>query len=324
MRPMKTQGTRWFLAALAAVQLAALGAAPEARAAAYGLSGPDTDVVGGVVPLKTRYEDTLASVAEAQGLGWRELIDANPGIDPWIPGEGTLIDLPTRYVLPSGAREGVVINVSEFRLYYFPPGGSMVVTYPVGLGRLDFPTPLVDTQVKSVVPNPTWTPGPTARREHAERGNPLPPVVPPGPDNPMGSMAIVLGIPSYFIHGTNQPFAVGQTASLGCIRMYNQHVEALAEMVRRGVPVRIVNEPYKVGWRDGDLYAEVHQDIYDTVPPGELERRIKAAAGDQEGTVNWALVQYLLDQPTGIPTPIQYPRQQTAVRSTDLSPAAGS
>ncbi|MEQ8857576.1 MAG: L,D-transpeptidase family protein [Pseudomonadales bacterium] len=301
---MKALVSRWFVAALAVVQFATLAAAPPARAAAYGL-GVDTQVVGGVVPLKTRYEDTLASVAEAQGLGWRELIDANPDIDPWLPGDGTVIDLPTRYVLPSGAREGVVINVSEFRLYYFPPGGQMVVTYPVGLGRLDFPTPLVETEVKSVVPNPTWTPGPTARREHAERGDPLPTVVPPGPDNPMGTIAIVLGIPSYFIHGTNQPFAVGQTASLGCIRMYNEHVETLAEMVRRGMPVRIVNEPYKVGWRDGDLYAEVHKDIYGTVPPEELERHIRAVAGDRVESVDWALVQYLLEESTGIPTRIQ-------------------
>jgi L,D-transpeptidase ErfK/SrfK len=252
-------------------------------------------------------------VAEAHGLGWAELIDANPGVDPWLPGEGTVIDLPTGYVLPSGAREGVVINVAEFRLYYFPPGGRTVVTFPVGLGRLDFPTPLVNTRVKSVVPNPSWAPGPTARREHAARGDPLPAVVPPGPDNPMGSMAIALEIPSYFIHGTNQPIAVGQTASLGCVRMYNEDVETLADMVRRDVPVRIVNEPYKIGWRDGELYAEVHPDVYGTAPADELQRRIEAAAGDQLATVNWALVQFLLDQPTGIAIPIQYPRDEPVV-----------
>lgn len=310
-----------FLGAVV-VSLAILPVAPVARAAAYGIV--DTDVVGGVVLQETRYEDTFASVAEARGLGWRELIDANPGVDPWLPGEGTVIDLPTGYVLPAGAREGVVINVAEFRLYYFPPGGRMVVTFPVGLGRLDFPTPIVDTRVKSVVPNPAWTPGPTARREHAARGDPLPAVVPPGPDNPMGSMAIALGIPSYLIHGTNQPFAVGQTASLGCVRMYNEHVEALADMVRRDAPVRIVNEPYKVGWRHGELYAEVHHDIYGTAPPGELQRRIEAAAGDQLATVNWALVQFLLDQPTGIPIPIQHPRDEPVAGRSSSQAAAGS
>jgi L,D-transpeptidase ErfK/SrfK len=304
MRAMNTFCSRVLLAAFAAVHLAALFVAPDARAAAYSIASADTHVVGAVIPVRSRYEDTLASLAEAHGLGWRELVDANPEVDPWLPGDGTVVQLPTKYILPSGPREGIVINVSEFRLYYFPPGGNMVVTYPVGLGRLDFPTPLVNTKVRAAVPNPSWSPGPTARREHAAAGNPLPAVVPPGPDNPMGSMAIVLGIPSYFIHGTNQPFAVGQTASLGCIRMYNNHVETLAEMARSGSPVRIVNEPYKVGWRDGQMYVEVHDDIYSMAKPGELERLIKAAAGNQAGTIDWDRIRSLMEKPTGIPTAI--------------------
>jgi L,D-transpeptidase ErfK/SrfK len=120
----------------------------------------------------------------------------------------------------------------------------------------------------------------------------------------MGSMAIVLGIPSYFIHGTNQPFAVGQTASLGCIRMYDNHVETLAEMVRGGTPVRIVNEPYKAGWRDGELFVEIHEDIYDMAEPGELERRINEAAKNRASAVDWARVRALAEKPTGIPTRI--------------------
>jgi L,D-transpeptidase ErfK/SrfK len=304
MRAMKTFCSRIVLAAVAAAHLAALLTAPSAQAAAYSIASGDTQVVGAVVPVRSRYEDTLASLAEAHGLGWRELVDANPEVDPWLPGDGTVVQLPTKYILPSGPREGIVINVSEFRLYYFPPGGNMVVTWPVGLGRLDFPTPLVNTKVRAAVPNPSWSPGPTARREHAARGNPLPSVVPPGPDNPMGSMAIVLGIPSYFIHGTNQPFAVGQTASLGCIRMYNNHVETLAEMARSGSPVRIVNEPYKVARRDGQLYVEIHEDIYSMTKPGELERRIIAAAGDQADLLDWDQIRGLMERPTGIPTAI--------------------
>jgi len=283
---------------------AALGPAGPTWAAGYSMAEADTQIVGALVPLRVRFEDTLASVAEAQGLGWRELVDANPGIDPWLPGDGTQIMLPTKYILPSGPREGVVINVAEFRLYYYPPGSNMVVTFPVGLGRLDFPTPLVSTTIRTAVANPSWSPGPTARAEHAARGNPLPAVVPPGPDNPMGSMAIVLGVPSYFIHGTNQPFAVGQTASLGCIRMYDNHVETLAEMTRSGTPVRIINEPYKVGWRDGELYVEIHEDIYGTTKPGELEQRIKAATASRPAAIDWARIQTLAEQPTGIPTRI--------------------
>jgi L,D-transpeptidase ErfK/SrfK len=305
MRAMKARNFRFLLTPFAVLSVAVGLAAPgTSSAAAYSVAGSQTQVVGAIIPLRTRYEDTLASVAEAQGLGWRELVDANQSVDPWLPGDGTVIDLPTKYILPSGPREGVVINVSEFRLYYYPPGGKMVLTFPVGLGRLDFPTPLVNTRIKAAVHNPSWHPGPTARREHAARGNPLPAVVPPGPENPMGSMAIVLGIPSYFIHGTNQPFAVGQTASLGCIRMYNNHVETLAEMARSGQPVRIVNEPYKVGWRDGELFAEVHEDIYDMAEQGELEKRIREAVKDRAVQIDWDVVRELSEKRTGVPTRI--------------------
>ncbi len=289
---------------------------PLAQAAAYSIASAETQVVGAVIPLRTRYEDTLASVAEAQGLGWREMVDANPEVDPWLPGDGTVIDLPTKYILPSGPRDGVVINVAEFRLYYYPPGGKMVVTFPVGLGRLDFPTPIVSTKIRAAVPNPSWHPGPTARAEHAARGNPLPAVVPPGPDNPMGSMAIVLGIPSYFIHGTNQPFAVGQTASLGCIRMYNSHVETLAEMARNGQSVRIVSEPYKVGWRDGELFVEVHEDIYGLAKPGELEQKVAEAVAGRGVTVDWDAVRKAREDVSGVPVRV--------LAAAPLSAAAGT
>ncbi|MBX3706311.1 MAG: L,D-transpeptidase family protein [Pseudomonadales bacterium] len=306
---MKTRNTRplirpaSFLGAVCTLA-ALLNPAAPAFAAAYSMAEADTQIVGALVPFRVRYEDTLAAVAEAQGLGWRELVDANPDVDPWLPGDGTQITLPTKYILPSGPREGVVINVSEFRLYYYPPGTNLVVTFPVGLGRLDFPTPLVNTTIRTAVPNPSWSPGPTARAEHAARGTPLPAVVPPGPDNPMGSMAIVLGIPSYFIHGTNQPFAVGQTASLGCIRMYDHHVETLAEMTRRGTPVRIVNEPYKVGWRDGELYVEIHEDIYGMTKPGELEERVRAATDGRGVRIDWSALEALAEKPSGVPTRI--------------------
>lgn len=318
MRVMKTKhiSTGLFSFAVACVALFGALSPGNSLAAAYSLMSGDTEVVGAIIPLRTRYEDTLATVAEAQGLGWREVVDANPDVDPWLPGDGTVIDLPTKYILPSGPREGVVINVAEFRLYYYPPGGRMVVTFPVGLGRLDFPTPIVTTKVRTAVPNPSWHPGPTARREHAARGNPLPAVVPPGPDNPMGSMAIVLGIPSYFIHGTNQPFAVGQTASLGCIRMYNSHVETLAEMVRSGQSVRIVSEPYKVGWRDGELFVEVHEDIYGLAKPGELEELIRAAIAGRDVSVDWDSVKSAVEQKGGVPVRILATAPQSAAAGT--------
>lgn len=280
--------------------------APQAAAAAYSLNGDDVSVVGAVRTIRTKYEDTLASVAEHHGLGYLEVLKANPGVDAWIPGEGTEVVLPTAYVLPSAPREGIVINVAEYRLYYYFPDGSRVVTYPVGLGRQEFRTPLGRSKITMAIENPSWTPTAVSRAEHAARGQPLPPVVPPGPDNPLGSMALQLDLPGYFIHGTNQPFGVGQSVSQGCVRLYEPHIHALAEFARRGTPVTVVNEPYKVGWRNGTLYAEVHEDVYgEKAGKGAgLAELIDEAAKTRAAVIDWARVEALLAAPTGVPTPL--------------------
>lgn len=276
-----------------------------AVAAAYSLASEDTEVVGAVTTIRVKYEDSLASVAEEYGLGYRELIDANPDVDPWIPGEGTEVVLPTAYVLPRAPREGVVINVAEYRLYYYPPDRDMVVTYPVGLGRDEFRTPLTSTRIIMAIENPSWTPTESSRREHAEAGNPLPPVVPPGPDNPLGSLALQLDLPGYFIHGTNQPFGVGQMVSHGCIRLYEPHIATLAELAKKGTPVHIVHEPYKVGWRDEQLFVEVHRGVYSEADPEDLTRRIQAATKNRASIrVDWARIDELLRSPTGVPARI--------------------
>jgi len=292
-----------FLAVWAAGLLAA--AMPlTVHGAAYRLPDEHTQVVGAVTTIRVRYEDTLASVAQEHGLGYRELLDANPDVDPWIPGEGTEVVLPTAYVLPDTPREGLVINVAEYRLYYYPPEQNMVVTYPVGLGREEFRTPLASTRVVTAIENPSWTPTATSRMEHAARGETLPPVVPPGPDNPLGSMALQLELPGYFIHGTNTPFGVGQSVSQGCIRLYEPHIATLAELARKGTPVHIVNEPYKVGWRDEQLFVEVHRHVYEPADPAELEARLQEAATKRATAVDWARVDDLVRSPTGVPARI--------------------
>jgi len=293
-------------ASLSALALGLLGTAMPltAQGAAYSLPDEDTQVVGAVTTIRVRYEDTLASVAQDHGLGYRELLDANPDVDPWIPGEGTEVVLPTAYVLPDTPREGLVINVAEYRLYYYPPKQNMVVTYPVGLGREEFRTPLASTRVVTAIENPSWTPTATSRKEHAARGETLPPVVPPGPDNPLGSMALQLELPGYFIHGTNTPFGVGQSVSQGCIRLYEPHIATLAELARKGTPVHIVNEPYKVGWRDEQLFVEVHRDVYESTDPSDLTKRLQAAAKNRAAVVDWARVDDLVRSPTGVPARI--------------------
>jgi L,D-transpeptidase ErfK/SrfK len=292
----------------AIVLLAGVLAAPLVQGAAYSLPDEKTQVVGAVTTVRAVYEDTLASLAEKHGLGYRELLRANPGIDPWLPGEGTVVVLPTQYVLPSAPREGVVINVAEFRLYYYPPDRNMVITYPVGLGRQDFRTPITSTRIRAAIANPSWTPTATSRRESAAMGKILPPVVHAGPDNPMGSWAIQLDLPSYYIHGTNQPFGVGQMASQGCIRLYEPHIATLAELVKRGTPVAIVNEPYKMGWRDDQLFVEVHEEIYGEEDPSVLAERVRKAIAEttknRASVVDWARLSEHLESPTGLPVAI--------------------
>ena len=271
-----------------------------AHAASYEMPRTGNDMVGATTTLLLKYEDTLAAIAERYGVGYRELVDANPDVDPWLPGEGTRIRMPTAYLLPT-VREGVVINVAEYRLYYFSPDGARVVTFPVGIGRMEFPTPLVRTRVTTRIENPSWTPTEAARREHAEMGDPLPPVVPPGPRNPLGHLAMQLALPGYFIHGTNKPFGVGQMVSHGCVRLYPGHIETLVELVPNGTSVAIVNEPYKVGWSNGQLYAEVHKNLYGPMRQAELVQMIVAATATQKVDVDWDLVERLESSLTGVP-----------------------
>jgi len=290
-------GVRWLAMALLVAGLAA--GQPGAQAAAYPL--PAGDVVGAVTPLTLRYEDTLAAIARSHGLGYTELLIANPEVDPWLPGEGTRIELPTAYVLPDAPRQGLVINVAEYRAYFYPRDWDVVITFPVGVGRAEYQTPEMETRVVTRIENPSWTPTPEARREHAEMGDVLPPVGPPGPDNPLGSMALQLEAPGYFIHGTNKPFGVGQMVSHGCIRLYDEHIQTLVELMPNGTPVRIVNQPFKVGLKDGELWAEAHGQLYGARSSDRLEKLVADAAERHNLMVAWSKVGEMTVRLTGVP-----------------------
>ncbi|MEO8443449.1 MAG: L,D-transpeptidase family protein [Gammaproteobacteria bacterium] len=239
---------------------------------------PDSDVVGEVQVIRSRYEDTFIDIARAYDLGFDELVHANPGVDPWLPGAGTRIVLPTQFILPEGPREGVVLNVGAKRIYYFPKPAAgatpQVITHPVGIGREGWATPIGTTKVVAKVKDPVWTVPPSIRREHAEAGTPLPARVPAGPDNPLGAYALRLGFPSYLIHGTNKPSGIGMRVSHGCVQLFPEDIESLFSQVPVGTAVRIVNEPHLVGWRDANLYLEVH-------PALEDDRRNLRAALDK-------------------------------------------
>ncbi|WP_254902928.1 L,D-transpeptidase family protein [Halomonas sp. CSM-2] len=197
-------------------------------------------------------EDTLLDIAHAHGIGYEEIRRANPKTSLWVPGKGTQVQIPAQHILPDVERTGVVINIAELRLYYYPEAKDgetpRVETYPIGIGRDGFDTPLGITKTTMRLEDPAWYPPESVRQEAAERGDPPPDVVPPGPDNPLGQHAILLDIPGYLIHGTNQPDGIGMRASRGCIRMHPDDIEAVFEQIPNGTQVNIIDEPIKLGW----------------------------------------------------------------------------
>ena len=231
-------------------------------------------VIGEPQLVFAREEDTFSLLAREYGLGYDELVEANPGVDPWLPGEGTPVLLPTQYVLPDVPREGIVLNIASKRLFYFPESGQgeaqKVMTYPVGIGRVGWETPLGHSAVVSKATDPHWWVPASVRKEHAELGDHLPAVVPPGPDNPLGRHVLKLDLPGYLIHGTNQPYGVGMRVSHGCVRLYPENIEVLYGLVGVGEPVVIVNEPYLAGERDGAVHFEAHSPLEDDPIPADL------------------------------------------------------
>lgn len=210
------------------------------------------NMVGEVYTVTATEEDTLLDIARANNVGYEEIRMANPDTSLWVPGEGTEVTIPGQFILPDEARTGIVINVAELRLYYYPEVAQgetpRVETYPIGIGRDAYNTPLGITKTTMRLENPAWYPPESIRREAAERGDPAPAVVPPGADNPLGQYAILLDIPGYLIHGTNQPDGIGMRASRGCIRMHPDDIESVFWRVPVGTQVNIIDSPIKVGW----------------------------------------------------------------------------
>jgi L,D-transpeptidase ErfK/SrfK len=207
-----------------------------------------------------RPHETLLDIARKYGLGFWELKALCRELDPWIPPEGLKLTIPAMWVLPRTLREGIVINVPEMRLYLFIKSIQMVKTYPVGIGVQDGRTPLGTFHITGKVMNPTWYVPPSLWKKHKRRS------VPPGPENPLGAHWIALSLNRYGIHGTDFPWGVGRLVSHGCIRLYPEDITNLYSLVRIGMPVEIIYEPVKFGFRDGEIYIEAHEDIYHFIP----------------------------------------------------------
>lgn len=262
-----------------------------ANAAVYPLPGTGEDLIGESTWIEAGPGDDLATIAYRQGLGFRQVVHANPQLDPWKLHAHQRIALPTQMLLPQGSREGIVVNVPEMRLYFFPGEGKNVFVYPVAVGRLDWKTPLGTTQVTAKVRAPTWYPPQSIRVEHAAQGDPLPDAVPPGEDNPLGTLALRLSWPLVLIHGTNKPMGgIGMPVTHGCIRLYPQDIDALFEQVAVGTPVRFIDQPFKLGRHAGRWLLEAHaalaQDPLLRLPPpdfGPALIKMKTRAGSRAG-----------------------------------------
>jgi L,D-transpeptidase ErfK/SrfK len=279
-------------------------AAAQAVASSYILPAARDSLVGEPVGMTVTYDDRFATLALRYDLGFEELRHANPQVDPWIPGEGARVVLPTQYLLPPGPREGIVINLPEYRLYYYPKNSGTVFTFPIGIGRSGFQTPQTSTRVVAKIINPSWYPTASSRAEHLEVGDKLPNVVPPGPDNPLGHLAIQLALPSYFLHGTNKPFGVGQRVSHGCVRLYPNDIQTLADNTPVGTSVRIVDVPLKVSWNGGVLYLEAHPPLEGEVDLKALTALINEAIKGREVVVDWERAKEMARTSTGMPGPI--------------------
>ena len=280
-------------------------------AAVFPLTGPDQVAVGEDEVVAAVFEDTLYDLARRYGVGTEELLRVNPGIDPWLPGAGTRIRIPGRHLLPPGPRDGIVVNLPEHRLYYYLKArhgeAAEVITYPVGIGKMDWHTPLGLTHVSQKEKNPTWRPPESIRREHALAGDPVPAIVPPGPKHPLGlyAMRLAVGDGTYLIHGTNNPIAVGMPVTHGCVRMYPDDVAALFPLIRVGTPVHLVNEPVKVAWAQGEFLLEVHPPVdaegQSTAPDlAQFSDLLRAAVGEATVAVDWDYAESVLAKADGV------------------------
>ena len=304
-------------AALAAVVACLLVIAPPSAGgpahAGVAAEGPVLlgDMLGRTGDYRVQGEDTLLDVARRFDLGYTEVIAANPRIDPWLPEPGARVVLATGHLLPDGPRRGIVINLGDQRLYFFPPAGGTARSYPIGIGKQGFKTPLGRSRIVDKRVKPTWFPPASIRAENPE----LPAAVPPGPDNPLGEHALYLAWPGYVIHGTNIPWGIGRRVSHGCVRLYAGGIADLFARVATGTAVTVIDQPLKLGWSGERLYLEIHpsqaqaDEIENTgrftpEPIPDLTNRIVTAAGKHAKRLDWSAVGRAARERSGVPVPI--------------------
>jgi L,D-transpeptidase ErfK/SrfK len=286
--------------------------ASASRAAVFTLPPDSSSLIGQDQQIQTQASDTLLDLARKFSVGYFEIQEANPKVDMWLPGQGTNLTIPGRFIVPPVDHKGIVINLPQHRLFYFPKAGRhdqpIVITYPVSPGEGDFPTPVGVTRIIRKVPHPIWIPTAHILKAHEEAGDPIPKVWAAGPDNPMGEWALetTLSRGEIYIHGTNNPMAIGMSVTHGCVRLYPEDIAALYPIVRVGTPVTIVNEPVLASLQNGDLYLEVHPPTNSNhvpAPPDfdQISQIIDTAIGKNVVAIDWDEVRQVAAQANGIP-----------------------
>ena len=278
-----------------------------AFAASYTLPPPNQSIIGRMEYNTSGYSDTIKSIDQEYDVGYNAMEGANPHLN--LSQEltsGSPLQIPTEHLLPGEPREGIVINLPEMRMYYYPAGTGQVKTYPIGIGKVGKTIPIVHTEITYKKVNPTWTPPEDIREFNLEQGIVLPSVMPAGPDNPLGPYAIYMKVPTYLIHSTIFPESIGKRASFGCIRMYESDINDFFPSIQSGIPVAIINSPVKVGWQNNHLYMEAHPALiehsseYESTLPGTVHQIVERTGGNPV-LIDWQAVTYISQEKDGVP-----------------------
>jgi L,D-transpeptidase ErfK/SrfK len=293
---------------------------------AYPLPQGRDNIIGNLVTYRLEKGDTLLDVGRWFGVTAPEISNANGHIDWWSPPVGRDITLPDEFILPDTPHVGIILNIPEMRIYYYYPSPTgpvlgrgkvtkasmsvksnvrpdVVYTFPVGLGRYDWKTPIGAFTVKGKTKNPTWVVPLDIYQEHLERDGEADHMIPGGdPDNPLGLYRLELTLPEYALHGTNVPWGVGMEVSHGCVRLYPEDIDRLFHKVKVGTPGEFVYQPIKFGWRGDALYVEVHDDLYGRFPGAWAHALEEVKQRGLEDQVDMTKLQKAIEEKTGVPT----------------------